>query len=375
MKELIIDPKFRDLIPKLTSAEFEQLEKNIVSDGCIKSPIITWKGVIIDGHHRYYVAQKHSEIPYSVEEKDFRNEYEAMSWACNNQLGRRNLTNEQKTYLIGKRLENEKMAYGAHDGFRGNRYKKGEDLVRYQNGNLLESEPEPPKGRTAERLAKEYGIGRNTVNRAEQFAKGVDIADEISPGTKDKILSGELRVPKSIIQQLPKAEPEQQKTITDAVIKGDIETVKTISKPLEEKRIDEGCFKCTSCGKILPLSEKIKGTRQCRQCRYMFNAASKAYGGLQSVPDDIKKLSNEQIVNSVHGACDTDSYGIDDFEQEVSVLVADFERNMRFMLDEHGYLLKENEASKRAVLHHLNQLRKDIVGWGETYNYDMTKGD
>ena len=84
------------------------------------------------------------------------------------QLGRRNLTDEQRTVLIGKMYEARKKTYGASDGFRGNQ------VVSHQNEDL-------PRGRTAEQIAQELGISKNTVERAEQFAKGVDKLKETVP--------------------------------------------------------------------------------------------------------------------------------------------------------------------------------------------------
>lgn len=48
-----------------------------------------------------------------------------------------------------------------------------------QNGFLI-------KGDTAEVIAREHNIGRNTVKRAEKFVKGVDAAEKIKPGTQVK---------------------------------------------------------------------------------------------------------------------------------------------------------------------------------------------
>ena len=45
----------------------------------------------------------------------------AIVWMCKNQLGKRNLTDEQKTYLIGKEYEAMKKSIG---GDRGNQYTK-----------------------------------------------------------------------------------------------------------------------------------------------------------------------------------------------------------------------------------------------------------
>lgn len=100
--ELRIDPEFEEKIPPLTAEEFQQLEDNILADGIVINPIIVWNGVIVDGHNRYRIAAKHPHILFTTCEKEFADRYEAIAWICKNQLGRRNLTKEQKKYLIGK---------------------------------------------------------------------------------------------------------------------------------------------------------------------------------------------------------------------------------------------------------------------------------
>lgn len=52
---------------------------------------------------------------------NFNNRGEAINWIIKNQLGRRNLSNEQRMYLIGKRYEEEKKEVG---GEGSNQYKK-----------------------------------------------------------------------------------------------------------------------------------------------------------------------------------------------------------------------------------------------------------
>lgn len=97
---LKIDPEFQGKIPPLTFEELEQLEKNIVNDGKVINPIIVWKGLVVDGHNRYAILQKHPDIPYTIHEKEFADRFEAIIWICKNQLGRRNLTPEQKNTLL-----------------------------------------------------------------------------------------------------------------------------------------------------------------------------------------------------------------------------------------------------------------------------------
>ena len=120
MRNLIVDPEFRDKFPPLTETEFKTLEENIIKDGKVLMPIMVWNETIIDGHNRYTIVQKHPEIPFKVEEIGFADRYEAIVWICRNQLGRRNLTDEQKTYLIGKQYEAQKMT----QAFKGNQYTK-----------------------------------------------------------------------------------------------------------------------------------------------------------------------------------------------------------------------------------------------------------
>ena len=109
---LAIDPEFASKIPPLREEELKQLEENILAGGVVINPLIIWDGVIVDGHNRYRILQKHPEIQFTTYEKAFSDRYEAIAWICKNQLGRRNLTPEQRKYLIGKQYEAEKQSNG-----------------------------------------------------------------------------------------------------------------------------------------------------------------------------------------------------------------------------------------------------------------------
>ena len=89
---LTIDPEFEAKCPPLTEDELSQLEENILEEGLVLMPLIVWNDTIVDGHNRYRIAQAHPGIGFRTHEKQFSNRYEALSWICKNQLGRRNLT-------------------------------------------------------------------------------------------------------------------------------------------------------------------------------------------------------------------------------------------------------------------------------------------
>lgn len=136
-KVLRIDPEFQNKIPPLTDKEYEQLEENILEAGEVREPIITWNGVIVDGHNRYKIVQKHPEIKWRTLEMKFADKWEAIEWMCKNQLGRRNLTEQQMAYLAGKMYEASKHNNG---GQGANRYTV---LQVNQNDKPVESESQP----------------------------------------------------------------------------------------------------------------------------------------------------------------------------------------------------------------------------------------
>lgn len=116
LSQLKIDPEFQRKIPPLQFEEEQQLEQNIIAEGRLLNPIITWNGYILDGHTRYRILKKHGFIKFEVEEIQLANKYEALAWICKNQLGRRNLSPERKKFLLGKEYESTKLAVGGQPG-------------------------------------------------------------------------------------------------------------------------------------------------------------------------------------------------------------------------------------------------------------------
>ena len=151
---LTIDPEFEAKCPPLTEDELSQLEENILEEGLVLMPLIVWNDTIVDGHNRYRIAQAHPGIEFRTHEKQFNNRYEALSWICKNQLGRRNLTPQQKKYLIGQRYDAEKKTHG------GDR-KSNLPESSGQNDHLIAAQ------KTRERIASETGTSESYVKRAD----------------------------------------------------------------------------------------------------------------------------------------------------------------------------------------------------------------
>ncbi|MBR0167076.1 MAG: hypothetical protein IJQ08_00220 [Synergistaceae bacterium] len=99
-QELQVDNDFESLIPPLTDDEYTCLEQSILAEGC-RDPIITWNGIIIDGHHRFKICKKH-KIDFQTVQKEFASRDEVILWMIQNQLGRRNLSEFQRVEIVRK---------------------------------------------------------------------------------------------------------------------------------------------------------------------------------------------------------------------------------------------------------------------------------
>ena len=200
----------------------KQLEENILTDGVVINPLIVWDGVIVDGHNRYRILQKHPEIQFTTYEKQFSDRYAAIAWICKNQLGRRNLTPQQFKYLVGQRYEAEKQSKGIE--FQGNQY------TSLDRSGLGQNDPDQKSHGTRSRIAKETQTSDSYVRRAAHFAKGVDAADETEPGIKQEILSGSIKSTEKAVAAIAKAPPEERPALVQQLRQAK-ETEKSEEKP------------------------------------------------------------------------------------------------------------------------------------------------
>ena len=150
-----VDAEFKALIPPLSTEEYDQLEANILAEGC-RDALVVWNSLLLDGHNRFAICQKH-DLPFATTALEFADRQSAFNWIINNQLGRRNLHPDQASYLRGKRYNAEKQAQG---GTGANQH-----VQSSQNDN---------SAKTHERLAEEYKVSPATITRDGNYAAAVD---------------------------------------------------------------------------------------------------------------------------------------------------------------------------------------------------------
>jgi len=184
------------LIPPLTSEEFKQLERNILEEG-IRDPLVTWNGILVDGHNRYRIATEY-DIEFVTVEKEFADMNAVKEWMVTNQLGRRNLQDFVKGELhdILEELFKIKGAeiYKQKSVFKGNQYFAPLSII--DNG---------AKHNTQKIIADK--LGWSTGKKAMFDVVKTKAPEEI----KEKLRTGEVSINQAY-KEVRKEEHEQSKT-------------------------------------------------------------------------------------------------------------------------------------------------------------------
>ena len=107
----------------------------------------------------------------------------------------------QRKYLIGERYDAEKMALS----LRGNQYTSPNESACDQIGHKQNPT------RTRKRIAEETNTSEGYVMRADQYAKGVNAAEEALPGIKDDLLSGKYKPKETDVAAVARASPEERR--------------------------------------------------------------------------------------------------------------------------------------------------------------------
>ena len=224
--ELKINEELAALFPPLDTTEYQMLEESIIKEGCT-DPLIVWDGTIVDGHNRYQICQDH-KIPFSITEKEFENENEAIMWMLTRQLGRRNLTSYHKGELA---LKYEPMFAGAAE-------KRMLAGVRINPmSNLTEGTPQ--ERTTRHKIAEIAGVSDGSMRKIKAISERSDEA------TKEKLRKGDVSI-HSAYTELMKREHEgetkvcercrQKKPISDFPIHSNKQSFEPVCKACEEEQ-------------------------------------------------------------------------------------------------------------------------------------------
>jgi hypothetical protein len=205
-QSIVIKDEFKYLIPPLAPDEYEKLEESILAEGC-RDPLVLWKKdneyILIDGHNRYTICSKHN-LDFKIQVMEFADIEQASDWIVNNQLGKRNVTEETKSYLRGQQYSREKRKEA-----------NTQNLKQFSEEDNLSF-----SGNTAERLALLHKVSDKTIKRDEKYAIALDKLCGEDKGLKWDILHKKIPLPKGGVMNLADEQEDKVRKIGEYLSQG-----------------------------------------------------------------------------------------------------------------------------------------------------------
>ncbi len=202
MKKYKIDPELNEVLPKLSDADYKALEQSLLTEGFKGAPIMIWGDIIVDGHNRYDICNKHN-IPYEVKEIEFKSKEEAIIWMVRQQLGRRSLTPLQRIQIVEKyrpfykKKAKENMSLGGGDKKSG--LENSTNPISVENKIDVRAE-----------LAKDADVSTNT------YSKGMKILESGNEELINETINGQKSINKAFNELRKSADTNNADNVSGA---------------------------------------------------------------------------------------------------------------------------------------------------------------
>ena len=103
-EEIQVLPELKAYIDPLTPDEHESLERSILDEGC-RDALVLWGNILVDGHNRFGICQKHG-LPFkTIQNERFQNMEDIHLWMIDQHLGRRSVSDFQRGVLALRKRE------------------------------------------------------------------------------------------------------------------------------------------------------------------------------------------------------------------------------------------------------------------------------
>ncbi len=194
MCDPVIDPEFAEYIIPLSADEKSILAAKLNTEG-MREPILTWRNLIIDGHHRHEICLAES-LPFECREMKFASRDDVKEWMILNQLGRRNVSPAARASLV---LKLEELV--------------SEKSLKREKGGV--PVPTSERGRTDKVLADKAKVGTATIqNMRKAEASPVKelarmaIAGKVTPNAAAKVAAKPVARQQKAVDEGPEAVKE-----------------------------------------------------------------------------------------------------------------------------------------------------------------------
>ena len=167
---ITVNEDLRAYIDPLTPDEHAALERSILAEGC-RDALVLWGDMLVDGHNRYGICQKHGLPFQTVQNTRFESIEDVHLWMIDQHLGRRSVSDFQRGVLALRKKE----IVGA----------RAKTVVPVDSP--VAAVPQAEKLNTRESIAKAARISSNTVVQIEKIQKSA--APELVEAVKQGAIS------------------------------------------------------------------------------------------------------------------------------------------------------------------------------------------
>lgn len=196
-----VRPDFAQLLPPLSDEQLSLLEADILKNGCYTPVIVNEELVIVDGHNRASICDKHG-VPYRMAVFSFEDDLEAKQWALDTQKSRRNL----EKWELGKIALKLKPEIEAR--------------AKANMGQRTDLSVNSPKGSdtvdTRKELAKAVGIGEQAMGRVMQIDENAPVSVKEALDNKEITINQGYNITKEL-QELDLPDEEKEQAAMEAV--------------------------------------------------------------------------------------------------------------------------------------------------------------
>jgi hypothetical protein len=211
---LRIDDEFERLIPPLLHDEYRQLEDQLLREGC-RDRLRVWypndgkEGpLLVDGHNRYRICLQH-RLHFDVTEIELGSRESALLWIEQNQLGRRNLNDDQRATMaesVRRRIAKRNVA---------------ERNAANRNGDVLVDASNTTKKNSRKEVAERYNVPEKKLRHAKVIADAKEeegSVRDVAVAVDTKVRAGEM----SLVQAKREIEEKEKEKIFEAKLKAPV---------------------------------------------------------------------------------------------------------------------------------------------------------
>ena len=221
---ITVNADLKAYIDPLTPDEHDALERSLLAEGC-RDALVLWGDVLVDGHNRYGICQKHGLPFQTVQNPRFQSMEDVHLWMIDQHLGRRSVSDFQRGVLALRRREIEAERRGRASAVAPPSSSAGSEDVAGSGGSAAVEAPASKPLKTREDIARAARLSSGQVVMIEKIQK------QAAPELVEALKSGAISLnAAAVVASLP---AEEQKA---AALAGKDELKQVVKRVRESRR-------------------------------------------------------------------------------------------------------------------------------------------